>query len=368
MKYLLGLRQLPFKQSINQIIYVENEYDEDVNRYIQENYQRITQHFKSKGYDFCYIPFLGKELVESTSIRYYAPFSPKDFKPVADLKSDFILKWMLNQEKRSCIKPSLLYYHPYSKLSDYKEAICQFRGITLKDSGYEKTNDLSSILQMIHQAITYYDWQVPRFQLASQEEADEFYNNLPEEKKERMQLLMKLAAEFRQDGVRCAMLDYFTHGQPKVSPVRITKDYRIIISDNNIEVGLAAKSKALYFLFLNHQEPMTYKDLQSCEAEIKEIYRLLKGRDVLPNKMQDSIVKVVTERNQTSWYINDIRGEFDALFEEQISRNYTIERSQNDVRSISLSRENVIWECEMPKPTKIPQIVGKHERVRNDFR
>ncbi len=34
MVFTLGLKKLPFNPNTRQIIYVENEYDEEVNRYI----------------------------------------------------------------------------------------------------------------------------------------------------------------------------------------------------------------------------------------------------------------------------------------------------------------------------------------------
>ncbi len=359
MRYLLGLTQLPFEQVQKQIIYVEGEYNEEVNRYIQGNYERIIKHFKSWGYDFCYMPYLAKELAESKSLRYYAPFSPKDFKPVVDIKSDFILKWMVNSQNRNNIKPSLLYYHPLSRLRDYQEAICQFRGITLLDSDYKKTDNLSNLLEEIHQALCYYDRQIPRFHYVGKDEADEFFNNLSEEKKARMRLLEEIAAEFRQNGVKCAMLDYFTHGQPKISPMRITKDYRIIISDKKI--GLTApKSLAVYLLWLNHGEGITYKELDYYTDELLEIYRLLKKRDVLDDKMTKSIIQLATTSDEVSWHINHIRSEFNAVFEEHVSRNYTIEGEQNEERTIKLPRNLVTWECEMPAPTP------KHKAATHD--
>lgn len=352
MKYLLGLRQLPFEQSPKQIIYVESIYHEKVNRYIQDNYDQITLHFKSRGYEFCYIPYLAKELTVSASLRYYAPFSPLDFKPDVNLKSDFILNWMVNPEKRSCIKPSLLYYHPYRHLSSYKDADCLYMGLTLTDIEYDKTNNFSNILDEIHKVILYYDSIIPelRFQLIDKEEADLFYNSLSETKRTRLKLLEEIATEFRQEGVKCAMLDYFTHGQPKVNPMVITKDYKIIISGK--EIKIAAKSKALYLLFLNHRNRITYKELEYYIDELLDIYRLLKKRDVLTEKMMKSIEKIAKERDETSWHVNYIRKKFNALFENQISQNYTIEGEQNEERGIRLSRDLVSWECKMPKPMK----------------
>lgn len=41
MKYTLALKDLPFEPLRNQIIYVENGYDEVVNKFILDNYDKI---------------------------------------------------------------------------------------------------------------------------------------------------------------------------------------------------------------------------------------------------------------------------------------------------------------------------------------
>lgn len=49
MKYTLGLKQLPFVQDTKDILYVENNYDQDVNAYIQKNYERIAHNYYIDG-------------------------------------------------------------------------------------------------------------------------------------------------------------------------------------------------------------------------------------------------------------------------------------------------------------------------------
>lgn len=365
-KYTLGLKGLPFRPDSKQVIYVENEYDEEVNRYIQDNYDRIVQTFRDLGHEFCYLPYLARELASSPSVRYYAPFSSGDFKPAADVKSDFILNWMLHPEDRESIEPSLLYCLPCSTQRGYTGEVSLCHGFPIKGSGRGATFDLSRLLDYIRIELFYYARKEIKFSRALNEEAAAFYESLPEELKERVRQLEAIAKELRQAGVKDAMLDYFTHGQPKVAPMRITSDYRIVVGGH--EVGLTApKSLSLYLLYLNHAEGIAYKDLEYCTDELKEIYRLVKRRDVLTGSMAGSIERMARSGTELSWHLKFIRSEFEALFEERLSRSYTIEGVQGEARAVALPRSMVSWECVMPRPTIIPRVAGRHEPVRDDF-
>ena len=52
MFFTLGLKQLPFTQDPRQIIYIESSYNENINRYIQKNYESICAFFADKNYKF----------------------------------------------------------------------------------------------------------------------------------------------------------------------------------------------------------------------------------------------------------------------------------------------------------------------------
>jgi len=148
MLFTLGLKELPFEQKEDQIIYIENEYDKKVNRYIQKNYDAIRKHFHSRGFSFIYIPKRLEEIRRAEVVAFNAPYAkPKD---EVTIGSDFLLEYMVHPENRNNIPPSLIYYNPYKRDSDYKEAIIQYRGIELTpESGYTKTSDLFNILNEI---------------------------------------------------------------------------------------------------------------------------------------------------------------------------------------------------------------------------
>lgn len=45
MYFTLGLKELPFEQAKRQVIYTEGEYNVEVNRFIQKNYDAIRSCF-----------------------------------------------------------------------------------------------------------------------------------------------------------------------------------------------------------------------------------------------------------------------------------------------------------------------------------
>ena len=49
MKYTIGFNGLPFGIDVQQVIYVENQYDAVVNDFIVRNYEAICDHFAADG-------------------------------------------------------------------------------------------------------------------------------------------------------------------------------------------------------------------------------------------------------------------------------------------------------------------------------
>ena len=96
MIYTLGLKNAPFHGESHQIIYIEGQYDEEVNQYIQKNYDTIRQHFSACGYDFVYLPYLSRELQADGSLSYFAPYLTDG---QLKLKSDLMLRWMVFPKK-----------------------------------------------------------------------------------------------------------------------------------------------------------------------------------------------------------------------------------------------------------------------------
>lgn len=60
----------------------------------------------------------------------------------------------------------------------------------------------------------------------------------------------------------------------QLSRMTITRDFRFILTDYNKEVVMSPVHKALYLLFLNHEEGIEFKDLSDHREELTRLYRM----------------------------------------------------------------------------------------------
>lgn len=61
----------------------------------------------------------------------------------------------------------------------------------------------------------------------------------------------------------------------KLSRLVITKNFRFVLADYNKEVTLTPVHKALYILFLNHDEGIEFKDLGDHREELHQLYKMV---------------------------------------------------------------------------------------------
>lgn len=104
-RYGIVFKNLPFSPEDNQVIYVENVYDEKVNSFIKANYDKLLEEFRKKNLEFVYLPlYFNAEIDEK--VRYYAPYITE----CETLSSSYMLDYMLRPENKKHITPSLLFY------------------------------------------------------------------------------------------------------------------------------------------------------------------------------------------------------------------------------------------------------------------
>lgn len=366
MLYTLGLKQLPFEQNTRQIIYVESEYDVEINNLIKLNYLEICDYFQRCGYKFCYIPCLISEFEEEEDYNYFIPYR-NDKRRSLVIKSDFILDYMVHPENRKNINPSLLYYHPDCVRNDYPEAECQYFGATITKESFEISSDLSSVLKTIIKDIN--DHRVPtiRFQKVSRVEydirdeedegllyraaeddfdydADTFFDS---ESKELMEEIKDRIEKLNKKGISTYIIKQLLKEEDeKLSRLRITKDYRVFLPDyKNMEITMTPLPKAVFLLFLNHPEGILFKHLPDYREELFTIYKKVKGPFFCTSTAEKSIEDVT---NPLSNSINEkcarVREAFVRQFDERLAKNYFIDGERGAEKKILLPRDLVEWE------------------------
>ncbi len=359
MVYTLGLDILPFKQETYQIIYTEGQYNEVVNNFIRRNFSKISAHFKSRGYEFCYIPYLKYDLARGERQHYNAPYAKAaDLKFMSD--DNFILEYMVHPENREKVPPSLLFYHPSCWNSSFDEAESQFQGVPITEKSFEGDEELKGVLDEIigfvddhmgprimfqkvpssHSDIEDYHMAAECLSSPADEEFDVEAKQLIDEIRERIEKL-------EQKGIESEMIErLFHHHKRKLSRLHITEDYRIFLVDYmGMEIKMTPLPKAVFLLFLKHPEGIMFSYLPDYRDELLEIYSKVKGPFFNVMTAKKSIDDVTDSTgNSINEKCSRIREAFVSQFDDHLARNYYITGKRGEAKRITLPREMVKWD------------------------
>ena len=345
MFFCIGFNQLPFEPTSNQVIYVENEYNEKTNRFIQSNYEDICTLFQNHGWEFCYLPYYSRELYADTIVNYYAPYTTK--KVVCDMRNDFLLQYMKNPSNRANVPPSLLYYSSHFT----EEDACVYRGISLEDEMSFENDNFSSILKKIEHDITP---QNTRFRCIHPRRIDfgSILENSIVEAENIDTETIKLLKEFEEQanrlkkrGISTYILEQIINKPPLLSKLVITSDFRIVLPDyNNREIELTPLVKAVYLLFLRHPEGIIFKHLTDYRDELKEIYKQIKGDRWIVTQISSINDVTNTLKNSINEKCARIKGAFISQFDERLANYYIISGERGEPKRIILPQDLIIWE------------------------
>ena len=131
--------------------------------------------------------------------------------------------------------------------------------------------------------------------------------------------------------------------EAKLSPLLITKDYRIFLpAYNNMEIYMPTLSKAVYFLYLRHPLGMRFKELIDYRDELFQIYCAISNRENY-DKMRQSIDELVdSTRNSINEKCSRIRASFISRFADDMAHHYYITGSSSTPKRIALERNMLI--------------------------
>ena len=344
MNIQISFSKLPFSPDYKQVIYVENTYDERLNRLIQENYASLTEGFKEERLEFIYLPCLNQLNGIYDKVRYYAPYLNESTLDRFSLESSSLLKFMAHQENREKIERCFLFYPvTFGKSEAGRE--CKYNGIILEEEQLNAETFTSSIVKAIASRIRNLrekeSW--PEFSIVSEPSIE--YSETQKALKEVQAELENAVRKLRLNGVSLYAIHEIIDKQEPLSKLTVTSDYRIILPDyNNMEIKMTMLPKALYLLFLKHPEGIQLKLLQDYADELKDIYRKLKP-STGESKLTASIAKMVNPiDNDINVNIARIRKAFVEQFDEHLAKNYYITGERGGQYLIPLDRNLIEWQ------------------------
>ena len=402
----LSFKNLPFVPIKGQVIYVEQSYNEKLNKFIRSNYEWLRRKFRNTNLEFCFLPLLAEE-----TIAYNAPYLTSEERNnqiknvpslahyLADNKSDMVpslifaldihvvdedgntvlqvlpieTKWytstkstfssLIKKIKSVSKEQSKKYYEIERKRKteeeERKKKETEARTKqedNLPDNGtmfsleIEKEPDLSDTAVAKFSVrtpsfgfnIDEHDTNEIRFRRKDPEEAD---SNFDFQSQLLIDEIMQRIEALRNRGVNTMFLhNLIDEGEP-LSRLRITKDFRIYLVDyDNLEIKMPVLPKSVFLLFLRHPEGIRFKELTDYYYELLQIY--LKMNPNGGRKKHEQSIRDITDPCNNS--INEkcarIREAFVSNFDEHLAKNYYVTGKRGEAKRILLDESMIIWE------------------------
>ena len=382
---IVDLKNLPIKLKPHHIIYMEKEYDVEINLYIQSHYYEIRNYFKEQGYDFCYFPRMTEDELRQLIKEEFIPKGNIPFSSIG-IKSTFIYEFISDSEKDSVFIPksSLFFCVKNPNEDPYSVPVYRLLSLDFGSQWYLKA-DFSNLLDDIKSYLLndpdnsyYHDSDE---ELANHSFDDDFIKSLPELDFDNydpfeVQLQMSLdlnegilrheIATLREDveqqirrlnilgnsGIYLYGLQRSYNEGGGFSFMTINKDFSITLDavDEGITFDLDPIHKAVYLLFLLHPEGISYNEFGNYKDELTSIYKRLKplssfktsdaGDNTLENmfEVDGKVRPALTQRISRIKKIIE-----DAVGNERIASDYIIKKGNGDLRVITVPRKSLLW-------------------------
>lgn len=328
----------PFKPVKNQIIYIESQFNVELNKYITENYNTICELFQEKGSNFVYLPKV-IENINSDIVTYLFPFLNKEDIVLNKIDVQTIYNNFLSYSIENVNLNGGLLRYKGKYVPNYQHEFSYYQ-FTYTDE-IDIWEQIISYIKGIQGGCLY---NIVKKESIEPEywadfDLDCMANQLFDEIKERVEAL-------KQIGINEMVLRSLFSFDPKIKLSRliITKDYRILLPDYKKEIKMHPLPKAVFFLFLKHPEGFLFKYLSVHRNELFEIYKKVASKGNIAD-FRKSIDDLVAPTNNA---INEkrarIREAFVKEFDESIAKNYFITGNCADPKKITLDRDLVVIE------------------------
>ena len=163
------------------------------------------------------------------------------------------------------------------------------------------------------------------------------YNVLVEEIKERIRKL-------KDYGMSEKELTSLLETEQPLLKLTISRNYRLYLGEQRVEIRMEPLVKAVYLLFLRHPEGIIFKDLPDYRQELTKIYS-----DVRPWGLTDRALQSIEDvTNPMLNSINEkcarIKKTFLGVMDDNMAQHYYIYGRRGEPKKIALPRDLVVWE------------------------
>lgn len=341
-KKVLKFRDFPTRLH-GEVFFVENGYDEKLNLSIINHLVDINNLFISKSIHFNYFPFLGPH-IRKTALYSYPAMNKEDLN--ISVPSDLLLSQLVEEKNKDKLRPSILqldheedgiyYVNSYSLSIEEDEDF-----MPLMQAAYDKLPDCKVMFSSVD------DFPYSIFD-PKPIPADETFSY---DIRQKMKEVYRQVQDLRLGGVSDWVLKQYLFPPKNLSRMIITENYDIILPDyHDMTIKMEPLVKAVYILFLRHEEGILFKCLSDYREELYDIYVDIRkksnnnGAHLSEEKIRQSIEALT---NPLSNSINEkcarIRQAFTLQFDESLAGSYFIDGNRGEPKKIPLNRKLVEW-------------------------
>jgi len=167
-------------------------------------------------------------------------------------------------------------------------------------------------------------------------EKQDLYRILVEEVKEKVQKLKEL-------GMSEEEIASLLHPEQKLVKLTISRNYRLFLGEQWVEIRMEPLVKAVYLLFLRHPEGIIFKDLPDYRQELTKIYS-----EVRPWGLTDRAIQSIEDvTNPMLNSINEkcarIKKAILGVMGSDMAEHYYIKGRRSERKGIALPRDLVLW-------------------------
>ena len=149
----------------------------------------------------------------------------------------------------------------------------------------------------------------------------------------------------RRHGVKEHFIQQIVRLTVKPSPLEVTNDARLMLTDYGKEVSMLPIDKAVYLFFLRHPEGVPIKELCDYSNELANIYLRILHQKRLNINQKESVERLCNPLdNSINEKISRIRQAFRAVVHDSVADSYTIQGGRGERRHIALDEELIVWD------------------------
>ena len=186
-----------------------------------------------------------------------------------------------------------------------------------------------------------------RFRVTSQQEPPQADQTFSAEMAKAAAEIEKMVKDLLLQGFPAEIVQSWLNEAVKLSRLRITRQFKILLVDYDMEIKMGPLPKTVFLFYLRHPEGVKFTYLQDHVDELRNIYGHVSVNDD-PVKMDESIASLTDPLNNSICEkCAAIKKAFMLKVHDNVARNYYITGMQGGEKGIALDRNLVEWECQL---------------------